>query len=107
MQLCRQRPTCQSLVMAILLQPGQIFSLAVKAGVESNVTEEVMNRSKPVVRATELATEERMIVVGVTSGSGYLQYLLRAGSADHFSVTRVRRRTLREGDSNVPGQGLK
>jgi hypothetical protein len=58
--LGREGASCQTTVKTVLDAPRRTFVGKVEAESAPGMTEEVVDRSKPVERATELTIEERM-----------------------------------------------
>jgi hypothetical protein len=59
-EFSREGASCEATVQTVLRAPGRTFVSEVKAVSASGMTEKVVDRSKPVKCATELAIEKRM-----------------------------------------------
>ncbi len=77
------------MVQAVLSVPGRAFVLEIEAESIPGVSNEVMNRTKPIKGPTELTTQQWMKALSGGDGRGDLECPVGANRKDQFFVAFV------------------
>ncbi len=71
-QFCREGSPRQCGVEALLVPPGRIFTMAVEAGSEAGVSQDVVDGAEAVERTADGAVEQGVLAVAIGPGGGDL-----------------------------------
>lgn len=88
-QLRGQRPASPAVVHAALSEPSGELAVSVEPVSEPRVTDDVVDRTEPVVRAADGRVEERMAAIAVEAGRAQLEHPVRPNALRQLLARRV------------------
>jgi hypothetical protein len=88
-EFCREGASGETTMETVLNAPGGALAHEVKAIPTQGVTDQVVDRTKPVERATELTAEQGMKALSGSGGGGDLERSAGAYCANELFIARI------------------